>query len=67
MSILSTRPTRCKLCGGKLHRRDLRCVDCGTPQENPGRQFRIALLIMLVFAAFCGLLLFLLNYLFSKS
>jgi len=25
------------------------------------------LLIMLVFAAFCGLLLFLLNYLFSKS
>jgi len=67
MSILSTRPKRCKLCGGKLHRRDLRCVDCGASMENPGRQFRIAMLIMLVFAVFCGVLLFLLSYLFSKS
>ncbi len=67
MSILATRPTRCKLCGGKLHRRDLRCVDCGTPQENPGQQFRMALMVLIGFAAFCAVVFFALKYLFSKS
>lgn len=67
MSILSTRPKKCKLCGGKLHRRDLRCVDCGSPQENPGRQFRLALLTMVGFAVFCTVLSYLINYLLSKN
>ena len=67
MSILGTRPTRCKLCGGKLHRRDLRCIDCGAPQEDPSRQLRMAIVMILGFAVFCTAVLYFLKYLFSKS
>lgn len=67
MSIFGNRPTRCKLCGGKLHRRDLRCIDCGAPQEDPSRQLRFAILMIGGFAVGCTLLLLVLQYLFSKS
>ncbi len=67
MSIIGTRPTRCKLCGGRLHKRDLRCVDCGTPQENPRRQLFLAAVFIGGFGLFCVLLFFLLKYLLSKS
>ncbi|MGY8655459.1 MAG: hypothetical protein ACKVJX_17715 [Verrucomicrobiia bacterium] len=67
MSIFGNRPTRCKLCGGKLHRRDLRCIDCGAPQEDTSRQLRMAIMLIVGFAVFCTVVLYLLKYLFSKS
>lgn len=58
---------KCAYCGGRLHRRDKRCIDCGMPDALMMARLKWSFILVIGFVVSCVGIYLLIDFLLTRT